>query len=249
MKNSYSLLILFFLLSVSTKASNPNKLKTEGKSKGTSFIFLTGINFAKVHDPKFSPDDLDDDEKIVVKPGVLVGVGINFAFNRYISLEPELLFSQKGIKDVWKSGRDKETYTETYNYLEMPIMINGGYSNSKFEAFGSIGASVGFWISAKTKDVTIISGEKDVEKDKLDLTKNTGSSIIANRVEAAIHAGFGAGYKIKGMAIGLELRGSIGMTGLERKSKDAPSYVPKPTKLTNRVISLCLYLKLGNKPK
>ena len=214
------------LLCLFGQGANPNKDKDNFGDKKTTFLFRFGTNFARIHDPEFSKTDLDEYEHYPLKPGVMTGIGVNFAFNKYVSLQPELLFVQKGDKFTKKQrdGGDKASYKETVtnNYLELPILVNGGYSNSKFEAFGSFGPSIGFWMSSMEKEVAKLNGERDVNKEKIDLRKKEGDYYTENRIDVGINMGVGAGYKLNnGMVIGMELRGNIGLTGLERRTKDA----------------------------
>lgn len=59
------------------------------------------------------------------KPGLVVGAGASFPFNEMWSLEPEILFSQKGAQssqqEVARRGRLEVI---ALNYIDLPIIVN-----------------------------------------------------------------------------------------------------------------------------
>jgi len=65
----------------------------------------------------------DPDEDYGSKIGLIVGVAAEIPLmGELLSLQPELLFRQKGFKSKWKSSGEMEEYKYTLNYIELPIL-------------------------------------------------------------------------------------------------------------------------------
>ncbi len=91
-------------------------------------------------------DFADPDEDYGSKIGLIIGVAVEIPImGELLSVQPELLFHQKGFKYKWKSGGEMEEYNYTLNYIELPIL-----AKVKFGKFYAVaGPSFGYGIRRK----------------------------------------------------------------------------------------------------
>lgn len=97
------------------------------------------------------------DESINSATGFAVGVGYSFGLGSMFSIQPELLFIQKGwnYNETYDDGGSYSyEYDETahLNYIELPVLfkVSLGPDNLKFHI--NAGPSVGFGIGGKFKE-------------------------------------------------------------------------------------------------
>lgn len=101
--------------------------------------------------------DLRNEDQYENKFGVNAGVMVNIGLvgDGFVSLQPELLFSQKGFKyadQEFTLGGNQFRYTGnvTYNYLDVPVLVQINAGGLFFEA----GPQFGYLLSA-SDDVSI----------------------------------------------------------------------------------------------
>lgn len=86
-----------------------------------------GLNLTNISTKMDGYDDEDNQPRLGLKIGGIIDIG----FNRMVSLQPGLYFSQKGYRlqysDVYTSGgatyRETEKYNTRINYLELPVNL------------------------------------------------------------------------------------------------------------------------------
>ena len=57
------------------------------------------------------------------KPGLCAGVGLGIQFNKYLALQPEVLYSRKGFRRDYKYLDEVNTVYLKCNYLELPVLL------------------------------------------------------------------------------------------------------------------------------
>lgn len=143
-----------------------------------------GVNFGtqKVSgsDEAFA-DDWND--KVEANTGLQIGGVANIKFNETFSVQPELLFTQKG----YKFEDDSESVTGKYDYLELPLLAKISFGSPDFQGFITAGPTFGYWASGKD---TYKSGGSEFSED-VDFDND---DFIENRTEigGSIGAGFAA---------------------------------------------------------
>ena len=183
----------------------------------------TGINLSKAVYLN------DADENLIkpirkLKPGITGGIVLHHFLNKVISVQTEILYSQKGLKT---EQIPFATSINTMNYLEIPV--TGHYSfvktrNSFFNIY--IGGFGAYWTDGKYKRKDYYTG--DVSSIKVDFSNPNYSY---SRVDAGILAG--AVYNINN--IDLFIRYTHSMTGSSEENTDA---------LSNKVFSLGINYKI-----
>jgi hypothetical protein len=75
------------------------------------------------------------------KYGFLVGFGVECSINKFLAIQPELLFHEKGWVETYTSVNYSEKMSYRLNYIEVPLMAKLKYKNfylhgGPFAAFG-----------------------------------------------------------------------------------------------------------------
>ncbi len=165
---------------------------------GPSFGLKAGVNYSNLS------GDLKED-RYENKVGFVGGVTANFPLmsDGFLSVQPELLFSQKGYKyndTEFKIGADNFKYTGkvNYNYLDLPIMLKVKAGGLFFEAGPQVSYLLGIKNNTKASKNgdTFDQGSKKINKDDL----------------AEIEIGYAAGVGFQaanGVSLGLRYNGSI----------------------------------------
>jgi len=130
----------------------------------------------------FMGDDVSDESDN--KVGFLAGAVANFAVNDMFSVQPEVLFSQKGSK----SGDVKSNL----NYIDVPVMVKVNTGDNGSGLFFELGPQFGLLMSAKATD-----GDESIDIKDLSNTFDFGYAA-------------GLGYQLEsGLNFGLRYNGGI----------------------------------------
>ncbi|WKZ60264.1 MAG: porin family protein [Cyclobacteriaceae bacterium] len=174
-----------------------------------------------------NPGDFDSYKNVT---GFSVGVGYRIGFGDLISLQPELLFIQKGWKNEY--GYDDgfgytETYTETakLNYIELPILLRIALGPDKFKFHINVGPSVGYGINGKYDyeskidyygDISTFSTDGDIKFEEMPENYEGPDEFIPNRIELGAQIGGGVTLFNK---ILVDVRYGLGLTDLSDDGK------------------------------
>lgn len=178
---------------------------------GTGFGLKGGLNMANM-----TGDDVGDDNKALL--GFAFGGFFTYSFSPSIAIQPEVLYSMKGVK--YEEGN--ETLKYKLNYLEVPVLLKFSIAtDGNMVPFLFAGPAFGFLMSAKAE---FDDGTNTEETDIKDDLKSMDIGIT-----------FGAGF---GMAMGegqltLDARYTLGMTEINDDPDD-------PIDLKNTNISIML---------
>ena len=135
----------------------------EGKTIG----FMGGLSITNSYGEDVNTGD-DDDLVFDSKKGFCGGFFLCIPVNNIFSVQPELLYSMKGVhtEDVI-DGNDTDIYFN-FNYIEIPVLakvmipVEGSIHPNIF-----LGPSIGYNFSSKIKiEMLGVSGEGDIEKVK-----------------------------------------------------------------------------------
>lgn len=120
-----------------------NIAKWRGGEKGNSVNFTGGI-----------PEDKKS------KTGMCAGMGLGINFSDFIALQPELLFSMKGYKQIFKlsNGENNELVLKV-NYFEAPILLKISIPAGIVKPNFYMGPALAFRI--RITGHCIIDGEKE----------------------------------------------------------------------------------------
>lgn len=138
-------------------------------------------------------------------------------FNKYISLQTEIEFTQKG--QGWKMSEDSLKYSgkQVINYVQFPILAIGRFGNDKIKGIIQFGPYVSYWTGGYVQNsVSIDKQSRNSTTMKHTFVEND------RRVDAGLVVGAGADFKVGKGWIELALRYDAGFIGLSKKSTIAP---------------------------
>jgi hypothetical protein len=146
-------------------------------------------------------------------------LGFNFSLtdDNFLSVQPEILYSQKGFSS---SATGVISYEGDYrlNYLEIPLLVKINFGGEKVKLYVNAGPSIGYLLSGRVNGRGSFLGLAGATLDEpieftdsptlLDITE-----LDANRIEAGLNFGGGLGYAILGnTALFVDLRYNMGLT-------------------------------------
>jgi len=125
-----------------------------------------GVNWSTVSGRVDIEDGLIDKN---LRTGLLAGGFLTFNFVPLLSFEPEVLYSQQGVK--LKQGSQEATVE--LDYVQIPLLLRiGGSGKGAAGLYGLVGPSFGFTTNTKITQ----SGQPDFDID--DQIKNHDSAIV-----------------------------------------------------------------------
>lgn len=92
-----------------------NAQTNDNSDKTLSFGVKGGVNFSNIY-----TRDIDDDN---VLTSFHAGFFVTMPIAKFLSIQPELLYSRKGSKLVYDNDIVKGVYRFKLNYIEMPVLL------------------------------------------------------------------------------------------------------------------------------
>lgn len=136
------------------------------QEEGIRVGLKAGGNYANVYDSK--GDEFTSDAKL----GVVAGGFLDISLGRFLAIQPEILFSQKGFKGTGKVLGSAYSLTRTSNFLDIPLLL-------ALKPFESVRVLIGpqFSYLLKQKDV-FGSGALTFEQEKVFNNDNIRKNIL-----------------------------------------------------------------------
>lgn len=164
-------------------------------------------------------EDLGEDFKSNI--GLQIGAVAQIGINDMISIQPEIVFIQKGTKSEGEEDflGDVIKYKDQiiFNYLEVPILVKvvlGGNEGAGF--FVTAGPSFGYALSGKTKSEYTINGETEKDEDSIDFDEDDGFA----RFELSASLGAGVNIPVGPGILFFEARYLLGLSDLDSDEDD-----------------------------
>src|SRR5689334_22875438 len=123
-----------------------------------TFGVMAGAQFSTL-----SQDPEPTDVEFYYKTGIVAGGFLGIQLTDAVSLEPQVLFSQKGAKVEGTGGNDDLEGKIKLNYVEVPVLLKLAFPVSMARAtpFVFVGPAVGFKVSCKAEGVILaVTGER-----------------------------------------------------------------------------------------
>lgn len=179
-------------------------------AQGIRFGVKAGANYSNLS------GDLTNEDQYKSKFGPHGGLMMNIGLldDGFLSLQPELLYSQKGFKYADKEvtlGPNKYKYTGkiNYHYIDLPVMLRINADGPFFEA----GPQFGYLAKVTNDSKYILNGQTQTS------TNNNVNLDNVNRYELGYAAG--VGYQADGGAlIGLRYNGGFTKFGKNNSAGD-----------------------------
>src|SRR5690606_8006283 len=92
-------------------------------------------------------------------PGIQVGAVANFPITGVLSIQPEILYIQKGFAATVDINEQIMGYDYSVkgsadfksNYLELPVLAKAGFGSGDLNFFITAGPTVGYWLSGNQR--------------------------------------------------------------------------------------------------
>jgi len=144
----------------------------------------------------------------VFRQGFVGGVMLKYEVNDLFSIQPELLFSQKGVHTD-EDGDD--FHDKLLNYIELPVMGKFIAGKDFFNFYINAGPYTAFLVSGKTSySKTVVQGGADVvlsDESPIDFSEDTKQ----NRIDFGLSLGLGFEFEVgRNGRIITDLRWDIG---------------------------------------
>jgi hypothetical protein len=172
-----------------------------------SIIPKAGVTFSSI-----SYDEEPEDQKTQI--GFVGGVGLDIGIiKNFFSLQPELLFIQKGDRF---DERDVEAKT-TLNYLELPLLAKVSFGSQAIKGYLNAGPSLALGLTGKYKvEGGANAGETDI---RFGDSNNDGRRYLDNRFDFGLQFGGGGSFGLGPGAVIADIRYGLGLSDLNDEDK------------------------------
>jgi hypothetical protein len=148
----------------------------------------------------------DNKENVSSMAGFSGGVGVNLTLNEKFSVQPELLFIQKGANYEFEQpigdGILETVSTDVrVNYLELPVLAKYTFGNGKLKYFINVGPALSYGLGGKTDySLKYTLGNETVYRETAEGSVNFGDYpaespaqdvYFQKRVDVSVQAGGG----------------------------------------------------------
>lgn len=166
---------------------------------GAKIGLKAGANYSNIS------GDLQNEDVYQNKLGFNGGLTANFGLtsDNFLSIQPELLYSQKGYQYRDEEYRDllgnsiKRKGNMNFNYLDLPVMLKINAGGLYFEG----GPQLSYLLGIRDNTETTVNGDTDSDWQKIDKD---------NLAELEIGYAAGLGFQAaNGFSLGLRYNGSI----------------------------------------
>ena len=137
-----------------------------------------GVNFAEQH------INTDDDYQSNQITGLVIGIPLELALSKFIALQPEINFQQRGGEVVYFNSQGIRTSVENeFNYLEIPLLLKVGYTSNRFSLAAVGGPSFSYALGGNTTfTLANVSTENAINFDDDDINRSDVNLILGAQV-------------------------------------------------------------------
>ncbi len=180
-------ILMIALVTISLTNGNAQSTTTTDKRQALSFGLKVGANYSNVYDSE--SEDFVADSKIGFAGGVFVAI----PFGKFVGIQPEVMYSQKGFKSSGTYFGSTYEMTRTTEFIDVPVLLAVKPIEQITLLFGPQ-----FSYLMKQKDEFTggnISSTQQQEFDNDDITKNImgltgGADINLNNLVLGVRAGW-----------------------------------------------------------
>ena len=182
-----------------------------------TFLPKIGVSWSSVIAKETVSNQFVDDFDYRRKGGLVIGIATDIPLGGHrFSLQPEILFHQKGYTSIYSLG--PASSTTRLNYLEVPVLIRVNFG--KF--YATTGTYVGFGIGGNFKRSYSYMGQTEEYEGKVKFGADPYGYQTSKQYFNAVDFGvqFGTGMNLSVVVV--DLRFGLGLTDIiERQDFDA----------------------------
>jgi hypothetical protein len=160
----------------------------------------------------FDPDEAIDGLKI--RPGFVLGLGVNVPQTPVLSFQTELLYVSKGFAAEEDGLVDYDGHV-SLNYLEVPLLAKASFGTKQLGVYGNGGLSFGYLLGGRVKGEFDILNVGDDIDEALEFTNSpnqlTLHEIDANRIDVGLNLGGGINFLAGATPLFVDLRYNLGL--------------------------------------
>ena len=149
------------------------------------------------------------------KGGFMAGIAVGMPLGgERFSLQPELLFHQKGYVSNYSSSGESSKYSITLNYLDLPVMARVHFGSVRLSA----GPYFALGISGKYKGSNTYGGQTQERKGDVKFDKEPSGYIGSDIYYNAFDFGLAAGAGVNIRSIVIDLRFGLGLLDIKYRN-------------------------------
>jgi len=188
--------------------------KKANNNKGFGFGMKAGIDLSSWSNVDLTSEDPTVTNDKISKLGFQGGFIGNFGFNKFLSIQMELLFEQKGLKIKATNGTVTAKVWTTVTYFDIPLLVKFSYPLGPVVIYGNLGPYFGIGLSGK------LATDPDVGMGGKIEFKEGG----LNRFDFGLLFGGGAGFSIGNGEVFLDLRYGLGLSDINNITSKPSGY-------------------------
>ena len=168
------------------------------QTNAQTFGIKGGLNLANMLE---KDDDETYSNDYSMNPGFHIGLTVDVPFNDFLSFEPGLLLTTKGMKyEDEIMGADVTAKANLY-YLDIPLAIKASHDlGDGLKMYGAVGPYVGLGLSGKVKATVEYQGDKETEEEDVEWGSDEDEDYL-KRLDLGLT--FGGGVEINSILIGI----------------------------------------------
>lgn len=159
--------------------------------------------------------------------GAKYGAVIKYSIAGKFSIQPEIIYSQRGYESRTTLIKDDPTHDIgtklRMNYLEVPLLAKISFGGEKVQGFMTAGPSLGYWMNGKS--ITTYRGQDEKQDYKFRTDYDYG--LKENRIDFGANMGLGIPYLLNSGALNLDVRYGFGLSDIAKYEDDRPEGNPK----------------------
>jgi opacity protein-like surface antigen len=176
---------------------------------GVPAFAQSSINIGAQGGVNFGNADITPDLSTTTRTGFMVGAVVEFEITEMFSIQPEVLYVQKGAKFEMNVSSMDVKATFKFDYIEIPVLFKATFGSSGFRPFVFAGPNVGFNM------VSELEGEIMGQTATQDMSEDTES------IDFALDFGGGGEFALnESTTLFGSVRYSLGLTDII-KAEDA----------------------------
>ena len=165
----------------------------------------------------FDSDETLDGQKL--RPGIVLGVGLNIPQNSVMSFQTELLYVSKGFAAEQNGVVDYDGQV-SLNYLEVPMLVKASFGTKELGVYGNGGLSFGYLLGGRMKGEWDIFNVGEDFNEALEFTDEPNPLVAhqldANRVDVGLNLGGGFNFSVGDIPLFLDLRYNLGLIDYDK---------------------------------
>lgn len=186
MKNLTKVLMILFITLVCCQAY------------GQGFAIKGGLNLANMLE---KDDDDTYSNDYTMNPGFHLGFTAELPLNSFLSFEPGLVFTTKGMKYEDEVMELDILAKANLYYLDIPLAVKASHDlGGGIRMYGAVGPYVGLGLSGKVKATVEYQGEEETDEEDIEWGSDEDEDDL-KRLDMGLT--FGAGVEINSVLIGI----------------------------------------------